>query len=62
MGPKLLGGRMDRKDEIESNVAEAERLKPTVVQKESLEPCDKPQAQEASRWEAGDEACDDGVD
>jgi hypothetical protein len=26
-----------------------------------LEPCDKPQAAEASRLRASDEACDDGV-
>ncbi len=29
---------------------------------QDLEPCDKPQAQEASRLTAADEACDDGVD
>jgi len=28
---------------------------------DELEPCDSPQAQEASRFTAVDEACDDGV-
>ncbi len=32
-----------------------------VVADDDLDPCDKPQAQEASSLVAADEACDDGV-
>jgi len=31
------------------------------VEEDSLEPCAKPQAQEASDFRAADDACDDGV-
>ena len=53
---------MKRENEIaKGKLAKDASKKPEPKGSDPLDPCVKPQAQEASRLKAADEACDDGV-
>jgi hypothetical protein len=53
---------INEKSKASGNTKTKKQERMPAEAKEGLEPCDKPQAQEALRPNVIDDACDDGVD